>query len=274
MKKLLILILALALVFAFAACTSEQPSSEEPAAEEPDTTETAPVEEASYPDLNGHTLSIYCGAGMTNPFQEIADAFQEQTGCEMEITYGNAGTIQTQINTTEEGDLFIAGSGDELKPVESYIAASVDLVKHIPVLAVQTGNPKNITGLSDLANEGVQLMIGDTESTPIGKIAMKALTDLGINDKVTLVATTATAPAMPTALAAGETDAIIVWKENCSVDGVEIVDTTDLDNYIKTVPAASLTCSDDPDALAAFLEFLASDSAKDIWQSYGYEICE
>ena len=41
--------------------------------------------------------------------------------------------------------MFVAGSGDELKPVESYVEDKKDLVKHIPVLAVQSGNPKNIT---------------------------------------------------------------------------------------------------------------------------------
>lgn len=73
------------------------------------------------PDLTGRTLMIYCGAGMTKPFQEIADAFKSHTGCEMNVTYANAGQIQSQITTSEEGDLFIAGSGDELKPVESYV---------------------------------------------------------------------------------------------------------------------------------------------------------
>ena len=58
--------------------------------------------------LEGKSLNIYCGAGMTNPFQEIADAFKDETGCEMNITFANAAQIQTQINTTKEGDFFIA----------------------------------------------------------------------------------------------------------------------------------------------------------------------
>ena len=33
------------------------------------------------PDLTSHTLMIYCGAGMAAPFQEIADAFKDATGC-------------------------------------------------------------------------------------------------------------------------------------------------------------------------------------------------
>ena len=33
---------------------------------------------------------------MTKPFQEIADAFKAETGCEMDIAFANAAQIQTQ----------------------------------------------------------------------------------------------------------------------------------------------------------------------------------
>lgn len=225
-------------------------------------------------DLTGHTLMIYCGAGMTKPFQEIADSFKAATGCEMNVTYANAGQIQSQITTSEEGDMFIAGSAEELKPVESYVSESKALVKHIPVLAVQSGNPKNITSLAGLAEEGVSLIIGDIDSTPIGKIAKKALTDAGIFDKVQIEASTATAPQMATAIAAGEADAAIIWKENCDAQGVEIVDNSGLEDYIKTIPAASLSCSADHDASQAFLDYLNSGDVQEIWLKYGYEIAE
>ena len=226
------------------------------------------------PDLTGHTLMIYCGAGMTKPFQEIADSFKAATGCEMNVTYANAGQIQSQITTSEEGDMFIAGSAEELKPVESYVSESKALVKHIPVLAVQSGNPKNITSLAGLAEEDVSLIIGDIDSTPIGKIAKKALTDAGIFDKVRIEASTATAPQMATAIAAGEADAAIIWKENCDAQGVEIVDNSGLEDYIKTIPAASLSCSADHDARQAFLDYLNSGDVQEIWLKYGYEIAE
>lgn len=247
------------------------------------TTAAAPTETAAgtgessaaqNPDLSGHTLMIYCGAGMTKPFQEIADAFKEATGCDMKVTFANAGQIQSQITTSEEGDMFIAGSADELKPVETYVEAQKDLVRHVPVLAVQSGNPKDIQGLASLTGDGIALIMGDVDSTPIGKIAKKALTNAGIFDRVHIEATTATAPQMSTALAAGEADAAIVWKENCDVQGVEIVDTKDLDPYIKTIPAASLSCSADKTALEAFSNYLNTDAAKDIWIKYGYEIME
>lgn len=224
--------------------------------------------------LSGHTLQIYCGAGMADPFQEIADAFTAETGCVMNVTFANAGQIQSQINTAQEGDMFIAGSADELEPVKDAVVESKNLVKHIPVLAVATGNPKSITGLADLTTTGVTFVMGDAESTPIGKIAKKALTDAGIFSQITIAATTTTAPQLATAIANGQADATIVWKENCSVDGVEVVDTTDLDGYAKTVPAATLSYSQDAEALAEFITFLDSDTAKEIWLNYGYEIAD
>lgn len=225
-------------------------------------------------DLSGQSLLIYCGAGMQQPFQEIADSFKEETGCEMNVTYANAAQIQTQISESKEGDFFIAGSDEEVKPVKDYVESSVDLVKHIPVLAVAKGNPKGITGIADLGKDGIASVIGDPESTPIGKIAKKAFSDFGVSDSVTLVATTTTAPQLATVISMGEADAAIIWKENCNADGVEICNTTDLDKYVKTVPAAKLTFTTNTEASDAFSAFLATDAANEIWTSYGYELAK
>ena len=225
-------------------------------------------------DLSKHSLLIYCGAGMAKPFQEIADAFKAESNCEILVTYANAGQIQSQINTSKEGDLFIAGSAEELKPVEEAVTSSKDLVKHIPVLAVQRGNPKKISGLTDLANPNISLVLGDSESTPIGKIADKVLTDLGVFDKVKVITRTPTAPAIVTALSAAECDAVIVWKENANGKDIDIVKTTDLDAYIKTVPSAILKYSKDQEATSAFLTYLETEEVKNIWIKYGYEMLD
>ncbi|MEG0476949.1 MAG: molybdate ABC transporter substrate-binding protein [Raoultibacter sp.] len=266
MKKALVFFVSMMMVVGvMAGCSASQPEAK-PAEQAPATEQKAAT------NLEGHTLQIYCGAGMTKPFQEIADAFKAETSCEMNTTFANAGQIQSQINTTKEGDLFIAGAKEETQAIEGVIASSTDLVKHIPVLVAGKDNPKNITGLADLANEGVTFIMGDPESTPIGKIAKKSLGDLGIFGKINVIATTTTAPQLATAIGAGEADASIVWKENSKADGVQIVQTTDLDKYVKTIPAVSLTCSKDAEALTAFSEYLGSDAAHAIWEKYGYEV--
>lgn len=222
--------------------------------------------------LTEHSLFIYCGAGMKKPFQEIADEFQRETGCEVIVNFANAAQIQTQINTAKEGDLFIAGSEVELEPIKELVTNQLPLVKHIPVLAVQKGNPKQIEGLQSLTKDGIRLVLGDSEATPIGKIADKALKDAKIADKVEVLSRTLTAPLMATALENDECDIIIIWKENVNTEKLDIVNTTDLDTYIKTVPAASLSTSKDKDAREEFLNYLATEKATDIWKKYGYEI--
>lgn len=233
----------------------------------------APAGGSTERELNGHELNVYCGAGMTDAFTKLQEAFTKQTGCTVNATFANAAQIQTQITTTEEGDFFISGSVEELEPVKDYVAYQVDLVKHIPVLAVPADNPKGIKGIADLAACDM-LLIGDPESTPIGKIAKKALTDAGLWEDLTArgaITTTTTAPQISTALANGEGDAGIVWKENVTAEGAVIVDTTDLDKLVKVIPAAQLTSCADEGAASAFLDFLQTDEAWAIWAEFGYE---
>ncbi|MEG1584947.1 MAG: molybdate ABC transporter substrate-binding protein [Anaerovorax sp.] len=252
-----ILSLVLCFCLCFAACGNK-------------TQEEAPQPKTT-PALEGHSLHIYCGAGMTKPFQEIADAFKEETGCEMEITFANAGQIQTQIHTAKEGDLFIAGSQDELKPVSEAVTQHIDLVKHIPVLAVQKGNPLGIKGVADLGNAEIRVVLGDAESTPIGKIANKALTDAGVMEQVNVVSRSTTAPTIFNALTMDECDAVIVWKENAN-DKVDVIQDSGMEKYVKTIPAASLSYSEDEEARTAFLKYLGTDAAKTIWTNHGYEV--
>ena len=216
-------------------------------------------------------LHVYCGAGMTKPFGEIAEAFTQKTQVKMEVTYANAGQIQSQINTAREGDLFIAGAAEELKPVEKYVSARRDLVRHIPVLAVAKGNPKNIRGIRDLGNKDLRVVLGDAKATPIGKIADKAIADAGLAGKVNVVSRGVTAPSIFNALNVGECDAIIVWKENVS-PAMDIVADPAMDAYVKTIPAASLSVSANPEGQKLFLDFLNSDEARSIWEKYGYVV--
>lgn len=172
-KRNVALVLAATMMLSLAGCAGSNEKTEDTKKAQTET-ENNTNENEDTVQIDG-SLSIYCGAGMQQPFQEIADAFQGETGCEMNVTYANAAQIQTQIQESQEGDFFIAGSKEELKPVEEFVTSSEDLVKHIPVLVVKEGNEKNIQGLNDLAREDVVTVIGDPESTPIGKIAKKGI---------------------------------------------------------------------------------------------------
>lgn len=263
-------------VFMLTACTSKTITTE--SVNEKDTIETEDkskdmVTTEVQSILEGKKLFVYCGAGMTKPFTEIVKDFQNESGATVEVTYANAAQIISQITVSNEGDLFIAGDQGELSAIQDeYVADTKSLVKHIPVIAVQTGNPKEISTLTDFANEGIKVVLGDSEATPIGKISDKALTDAGVLDHVNVIARTTTAPEIATALSLGQCDAAIIWRENTKAEGIEVVENTDMDQYIKIIPAASLKCSTNTEVLEAFLTYLDTDAAKSIWESYGYEL--
>lgn len=272
MKKVIALLMAAVMLLSFAACSRNEDPPE--VTDPTDPVSQKPADGEASLDLSGQMLMIYCGAGMKQPFQEIADAFQTQTGCEMNVTFANAAQIQTQISEAQEGDFFIAGAAGELKPVADFVESSENLVKHIPVLAVAAGNPKNISAITDLASGDIVTVTGDAESTPIGKIAKQIFADFGIAEQVNLAATTTTAPQLATLISLGEADAAIIWKENCNVEGVEICALAEMDAYIKTIPAARLNFGTNAEAAEAFLAYLNSEAAQAIWMSYGYELAE
>lgn len=230
-------------------------------------------ESAVSEDLSGDTLMVFCGAGMKDPFEEISAMFEADTGCSVEVVYANAAQIQTQIGTAQEGDYFIAGSKEEVTPVEDYVSESKDLVLHIPVLAVQKDNPMGITGIENLANSEIRLIIGDPESTPIGKIAVKALEDYGISNQVNIISQTTTAPAMSLALENDECDAAIVWKENIDETLVSVTAEEEMKTYIKTIPAARLSFEENK-AADVFWDYLDTDEVQAVWAEYGYEKAE
>ena len=271
--KVTALLLTLAMIFSFAGCGNTAGSADS------ETSAVSSSEETAQPDLTGKTVMVYSGAGMKDPVTELAQTFKDETSAEVELTFGNAAQIISQITTSDQGDLFIAGAETELKSLkeQNYITDSKNLVKHIPVVAVAEGNPKGISSLADLGKSDISLVLGDAEGTPIGKIADAVLADTNLTDTANILARTTTAPEMITALQTGEADAAIVWKENASgKEIIEILDLPEMEKYIKIVPAASLSCGnpDNAEVLEAFLDYLGTGEAQAIWKKYGYEIAE
>lgn len=263
MKKIVSLLCVMASVlFIFAGCSQTKNTS---------------LNSSDAASLESKKLFIYCGAGMKKAAQDLVSTFKENTKVDVSVSYGNAANTVSQITTSKEGDVFIAGDVGELKPLQdkNLVLSSVNLVKHIPVLVVEKGNPKGIKGLLDLTKSDIKIVLGDNAATPIGKLSDKALSNLKILDKVDIVARTATANEMTTSITLGQCDAAITWKESVvGIDSVEVVNTEDLNSSIKIVPAATLSYSANKEATEAFMKFLQSDQAKTIWKKHGYELTE
>jgi len=224
----------------------------------------------------GEELLVYSGAGLRKAMEEIAALFQEDTGIMVLFSYGGSAHCISQILTVDKGDAFLPGDVAELQKLleKDKIDRQTPVVLHVPVLAVPVGNPAGITGIEDLAEPGVKVILGDPEANPIGKLADKALKDFGLFEKVepNIVARAATVNELFASLALGQADAAVIWEDNLvGNEDIELIETTDLDNYIKTVPVVSLKCSTNPEAANRFVEFVAGEKAMAVWEKCGFK---
>lgn len=220
-------------------------------------------------EVQNNTIHVYAGAGMSKPVKKLVAAFEETSDYKVNLTLANFGQIVSQINTSGIGDVFICASKKDLNTIKDSVISADELALHKIVFAVQKGNPKNINTIMDLTKKNVTVVLGNS-STISGKMADKILNDLGILDKINVIARQTTAATIYTALQRGECDAMITWKNNAGEDSL-ILDTEITDKYTQRITAAGLKYSKNDEARKQFITFLKSDKAIEIWESEGYE---
>ncbi|BCV21661.1 molybdate ABC transporter substrate-binding protein [Moorella sp. Hama-1] len=225
----------------------------------------------------GRSLVVYSGAGLKNPVEEIGAAFQAQTGLKLTYTFGGAAQLNNQILLSKQGDVYLPGDIAELKPVKEkdLVAWEKNVVYHIPVLAVPKGNPAGIHRLADLGRPGVKVALGDPQANPIGKLADQLLQKHGLLETVNknVVVRTPTANELVVYLSTRQADAAVIWEENYqgAKDKLEVVPVPELKDYVKTVPVAVLSCSQEKATARQLAEFFTSPAAYQIWQKWGYK---
>lgn len=260
-----ILVLAAAAIFA-AGCINQQTTATEslvPAGTTPDGNDTI------------HLL-VYCGAGMKDPMEEIAQVYEEKSGTNIEYTYGNSAQLLSQIELLQTGDAYMPGARPYIQTAidKGYVNSSVDVVYHVMVIAVPKGNPANISSVEDLARTGVRVAIGEPSGPAIGKAAQKMLQADGLWDTVApnIVVKTATVNELVVYLEMGQADAAIIWEDLYNPDTMDLVEIPEDQGVVDIVPIGSLTFSTNPAEAENFVNFVASDEAKAIFTRHGFTI--
>jgi molybdate transport system substrate-binding protein len=155
---------------------------------------------------------------------------------------------------------------------------NVQFLENKVFLIVPKDSTANITSFDDLKKVNGTIAIGDPESVPAGQYAKEALTNLGMWDAVQSKLSLGTdVTAVLNQVGQGSADCGIVYSTDAkSNDGVKVVCEAP-DDALKTpviYPVAQLTNSTHPDAAKAFMDFLQTKEAKDIFVEYGFTIHE
>jgi molybdate transport system substrate-binding protein len=223
----------------------------------------------------GKTLLVYCGAGMREPMDEIAQVFEEKEGIKIEYTYGNSAQLLSQIELYQTGDAYMPGALAYIQSAmdKGFVNRTENVVYHVITIVVPKGNPANITSLEDLTKPGVRVAIGEPSGPAIGQGTKKMLEKDGLWDAVNanVVVRTATVNELLVYIAMNQADAAFIYEDLYNSEAMDKIEIPKEQGKIDVVPIGTLTFSEKGEDADAFIDFVASDEGMAIFAKHGFE---
>lgn len=223
-------------------------------------------------------VTVSAAISLKDALEEISHLYTlEHPSAEVHFNLGGSGTLQRQIEQGAPVDIFISASPKEMDSLQSQglLVSDTrrDLVKNSVVLIVPAGSA-NISSFQDLAKAAVKTVaVGEPQTVPAGKYAQEVLTHFGIYDqlKPKLVLAKDVRQVL-TYVETENADAGIVYATDAKISKkVTVVATAPEDSHSPVVyRAAVIKNSKNPAGAKAFLEFLASEKARTVFQKYGF----
>ena len=233
--------------------------------------------------LDGQEVNLAAAASLKNVFDDkLIPMFEEKyPGVKVTPTYASSGDLQTQIENGLEADVFMSAANKQMNALveEDLIDNETNLqfLENKVVLIVPADSDANISSFDDLKNVKGTIAIGDPESVPAGQYAKEVLNNTGLWDTVEPKLSLGTdVTAVLNQVAQGSADCGIVYATDAkSTDDVKVVCEAPEDALKTPViyPVAALKNSTD-DSTKAFMDFLQTQEAKDVFVDYGFTLHE
>lgn len=252
------------------AAETESESAEETSAEAEET-------EASG---EGVEILVAAAASLKNAYEEeLIPMFEEQNpGVTVTGTYDSSGKLQTQIEEGLEADVFMSAATTQMDALneEGMIASDTitNLLENKIVLIVPSSSKLGLASFEDIA-KAESIALGDPASVPAGQYAQEALTNLGIWDSIQdKVSFGTNVTEVLNQVAAASADAGIVYATDAAsmADQVTVIAEAPEGSLAEPViyPVAVVANSAHPDEANAFVDFLKTDEAMAVFESYGF----
>ena len=252
-----------------AATTAAETTAEETTAKE---TTAASGEETE--------ILVAAAASLKNAYEDkLIPMFEEANpGVTVKGTYDSSGKLQTQIEEGLDADVFMSAAKKQMIALdeEGMIASDTitDLLENKIVLIVPTGNEKKLEKFEDI-EKADSIALGDPASVPAGQYSEKALTNLGIWDKIQdKVSFGTNVTEVLNQVAAASADAGIVYATDAAsmADKVEVVAEAPEGSLSKKViyPVAVVKGTAHEEVAKEFVAFLQTDKAITVFEDYGF----
>ncbi len=215
-------------------------------------------------------LSVFAASSLTEAFTELGDQFTAAHP-DVKVTFAFAGSsdLVTQLQQGAPADVLATADTSNMDKVASLTGAPQAFAGNQLIIAVEPGNPKHITGLADLADPDLKVVLAAPE-VPAGKYAEEALAKAGA--AVQPVSLEVSVKGVVTKVSLGEADAGIVYVTDVAaaqgkIEGVAIPADQ---NVTATYPIATLKESASPEDAQAFVDLILSPEGQKVLAEYGF----
>jgi len=218
------------------------------------------------------TITVFAAASLTAAFTDAGKAFEAKyPGTTVKFNFAGSNLLVAQILQAAPANVFASADVENMNRLRDARMAAGPIsifTRNRLQIAVQKGNPQHITGLKDLSNTKLAVVLC-APGVPCGTYARQSLKLAGVS--VRPKSNEANVKAVITRVATGEADAGIGYITDVLVEPkVSGVTIPDSQNVIATYPIATVKGSSNQDTSNAFIAFMLSADGQKILASYGF----
>jgi molybdate transport system substrate-binding protein len=219
------------------------------------------------------SLTVLAAASLTQAFTKVGDQLHARhPGLDVKFSFAGSPTLVTQIQQGAPADVFAsADQANMQKVVTGGLAGGTPAVfaHNKLAIAVQAGNPKHVTSVTDLANPALKV-VACAPGVPCGTYSTTTFARAGI--KVTPVSQEQDVKSVLTKVGLGEADAGIVYVTDVKsaggqVEGVTIPDSL---NTTAEYPIVQLKAAQNEAAAKAFEDYVLGPAGQRTLASFGF----
>ena len=244
--------------------------------------------EAASSEASGESveLIVFAAASLTETLNAIAETYSAQNpGVTFRFNFDSSGTLKTQIQEGADCDLFLSAGQKQMNQLDITASADfvdsatrVDLLENKVVLCVPEGSDKGIDSFDALAEhlkaEDILFCMGNSD-VPVGQYTQKILSYYSLDETALAAAGVITygsnVKEVTTQISEGSVDAGVVYCTDAYSAGLTPVDEATAEMCGQVIyPAAVLKAAPHPDAAVAFLAYLRTDAAAQVFESVGF----
>ncbi len=219
-------------------------------------------------------LLVLAAASLTEAFTELGATFEDSNpGSTVTFSFGGSSSLVRQALDGAPADVLATASPTTMNDaVDGAVTVGSPTVfaRNSLALVVPKGNPASITGLADLANPDLRVVVC-APAVPCGAAAAQAFEAAGVSPSID--SAEQDVKAVLAKVSSGEADAGVVYVTDAAsaTNTVDMIELPVAARIVTDYPIVALTASANPEAAQQFIDLVTSPEGLAVLESYGFQ---